>query len=529
MAQSLLLRLARRPSRRAFVALFLVLAVAACAALAPKRPDGPVRLVVLHTNDVHGQVHPRKATWLDRQNPPAIGGLPRLAAYVAHERRALEELGLEPIVVDCGDWYQGTPEGSLEQGLGFVTALGHVGYDVLCLGNHEFDHGIANARRLAKATGSRAVCANLRDPKTGERLDWIEPWRIVERGGLRIALVGLLTPETPSISHPETRTIHFSDPAEELTIVKRELAGRCDLIFPVAHLGVDESLAVAHLHPDLPLFLTGHSHTYLKEGKRDGAGLVVQTGAKASACGRVELLVDGPTAKVLDVRATLIDLLDEPLEQDRVPEVERICAELAQRAEVGMARVVGELAVPLKAGRGPLSTLAGNWVADLVREHAGAEVGMHNRGGTRAEIDAGPVTVRELFEMLPFDNDVVLLEMSGADLESVVRGALEGTVHSGLDYSGLVAHARASEVDGKKRLELVRVEVGGAPLDPARTYKVAVNSFLAGGGDGFAEFSRSRRLSQDPALLRDVAEAWFARATGPVEPPADARIVEVQP
>jgi 5'-nucleotidase len=119
--------------------------------------------------------------------------------------------------------------------------------------------------------------------------------------------------------------------------------------------------------------------------------------------------------------------------------------------------------------------------------------------------------------------------MTGADLESVVRGALEGTVHSGLDYSGLVAQARASEVDGKKRLELVRVEVGGAPLDPARKYQVAVNSFLAGGGDGFAEFSRSRRLSQDPALLRDVAEAWFARAKGPVEPPADARIVEVQP
>ena len=135
------------------------------------------------------------------------------------------------------------------------------------------------------------------------------------------------------------------------------------------------------------------------------------------------------------------------------------------------------------------------------------------------------MTVREVFEMLPFDNDVVLLEVQGSDLETVVRGAIEGTVHSGLDYSGLRVFVRSRKEDGATRLALVRIEVGAAPLDPQKTYRVALNSFLAGGGDGFKEFARARKLAQDPILLRELAEAAFLR-TPRIEPAVEARIVE---
>jgi 2',3'-cyclic-nucleotide 2'-phosphodiesterase (5'-nucleotidase family) len=190
-----------------------------------------------------------------------------------------------------------------------------------------------------------------------------------------------------------------------------------------------------------------------------------------------------------------------------------------------MKREVGELAAPLKAGRGPFSTVASSWVADLVRERMGADVGLHNRGGTRAEIDAGAVTVREVFEMLPFDNDVVLLEVPGSVLEAVVRGAIEGTVHSGLDYSGMRVFVRSRQEEGATRLAFVRIEIAGAPLEPQKLYRVALNSFLAGGGDGFKELARSTKLAQDPILLRELAEAALVSA-GRITPPADARIVE---
>jgi 2',3'-cyclic-nucleotide 2'-phosphodiesterase (5'-nucleotidase family) len=444
---------------------------------------------------------------------------------VAKVRREEAQRGIETLVLDGGDWYQGTPEGVLDLGLPMVRAIAAIGYDAASLGNHEFDHGLANVKRLLGEARPPALCANLREPSSGERVDWVEPWRIVERGGLRFALVGLLTPQTPSITHADARALTFADPSEELGRVKQELAGRYDVLVPVGHIGIDDGVKIAREHPDVPLVVTGHSHTFLKEGQREGECLIVQAGAKASVVGRVELVIDGPTARVKSSSASLVDLRDDPAPSDANATVDRICAELAARAEADMKRELGSLASPLTAGRGPFSTVAGNWVADLLRERVEADVGLHNRGGTRAEIDAGPVTVREVFEMLPFDNDVVLLELSGAELEAVVRAAIEGTAHSGLDYSGLAAFVRSREEGGRTLLALERIEVNGRALDLAAKYRVATNSFLAGGGDAFEPLMKAPRLHQDPILLRELAAEVIERA-GRVVPPSEARIVD---
>lgn len=514
-------------SRRTFFGWFAAgLALVASCAAPHVRPQGEVRLVVLHTNDMHGQVLPRRGTWIDKNDPPLVGGLPRVAGYVAQVRREEAARGADVLVLDGGDWYQGTPEGVIELGLPMVRAIAAIDYDAASLGNHEFDHGVANVKRLLSEARPAAVCANLREPESGERVAWVEPYRIVERAGLRIALVGLLTPETPSITHPDARALVFADPVEELVRVKRELAGRYDLMIPVGHIGVEDGARIVRAHPEIPLVVTGHSHTFLKEGQREGRGLIVQAGAKASVVGRVELSIDGPSAGVLASSARLVDLLADPTPQDRNARVEELCADLAQRADLDMRRTIGELAGPLKAGRGPLSTVAGNWVADMLRERVGGDVGIHNRGGTRAEIDAGPVTVREVFEMLPFDNDVVLLELPGADLAEVVRGAIEGTTHSGLDYSGMRVFVKSRSEGGKTLLTLERIEIGGKPLDPAASYRVATNSFLAGGGDGFAEFARAKRSTQDPILMRELAAEVLERA-GTLTPPSEARIVDL--
>jgi 2',3'-cyclic-nucleotide 2'-phosphodiesterase (5'-nucleotidase family) len=499
-------------------------------AAAAAAPSGRVHFVVLHTNDVHGQVLPRRATWLRRPDPPLVGGLARVAARVRQERRAAEAQGAQVLVLDGGDCFQGTPEGVIDGGLPFLRAQAAVGYDAVCLGNHEFDFGIPNLVNLLRDSELPSVAANVIERATGERVAWTPPWRLVERAGVRIALVGLVTPETPEITHPDARTLEFVDPAEALARARTEIGARADWILPVTHLGVSDDRALARAHPDLPLVVGGHSHTFLKEGLREGGTLVVQAGAKASALGRVDLWYDRAEQRVVESRARLIDLDEEPAAEDRVPLVEAICAELAAKSAARMGEVVGRLTAPLSrfsdlaaSRRDPLtSTAAGNFVADVLRAHAIADVGVMNRGGIRTDIAAGDVTRRDVFELSPFENNVTVLTLTGAELVEMFRRSVTDDSHSGLEVSGAELETERA-ADQSRRLLLVRV--AGEPVDPAREYRVALPSFLADGGDAYLErFPPGPRRKDDVLLVRDVVELAF-RHRSPVTPDASNRYV----
>ncbi len=529
------------PVRRSFVSPLVLLGALLCVlvvlaggrataddALALGDPplDGLVHLVVLHTNDVHGQVLPRPGTWLSREDPPLVGGIARLAGYVQRVRREHSGPLRGVLLVDAGDWYQGTPEGLVDRGLPFVRGLSAIGYDALALGNHEFDHGLANARRLVTEGVPNAVCANLheRTPEggIGAPVDWIAPARVVAVAGLRVALVGFVTPETPEISHIDTRTeLAFVDPVvalERALATLRAADEPFDLVVAVGHIDVESCRRLARAHPDLPLVVSGHEHRFLGEGEREGRTLIVQAGAKASVCGRVDLYLDPRTKSVVESRARLVDLLDEVAAEDRNPTVEAVAAELVELSEQRMAAVVGQLTAPLGRRRDLATSVAGAFLADCMRERTAADIGLMNRGGVRTDIAAGPVTRRQLFEIAPFDNHVVALTISGAELWELFEQAFDGS-HSGLDPSGC-RFFLAPRADGPP--ELVRVEIAGQPLDPERSYRVATNSFLAEGGDGYTQLVAGRDRVADPILLRDLLEEVFVRE-GIVTPPSDER------
>ena len=487
------------PLRRAAAASALLLLAA------PASAADRLHVVLLHTNDVHGQVLTRKATWLDKQNPPDIGGLARVAAYVRRERAAAEASGTPIFVLDAGDWYQGTPEGVVDRGLAFVEALGAVGYDAMCVGNHEFDHGVANLVRILRATKVPAVCANLVERASGEPVDWVVPSRVVESRGVRLGVVGLVTTVTPEIvADPSIDELVFADPSLSLARARESLAGQVDLLVPLTHCGVETDRAIARAHPDLPLIVGGHSHTYLKEGVREGATLIVQSGSKASAVGRVDLWLDARSKKVVESRARLVDLLEEPAAEHRDAEIARRCAELEKKSAEAMSVVLGELAAPATRTKDPVASgSAGNLLADLMRERTKADLGLMNRGGIRTDLEAGPVTRRNVFEIMPFDNGVSVVSIKGADFLAGVERAVEGKAHSGLEFSGCTIEVALDEKGGR---HLAGVRVGGAPLDPAKVYRVAMNSFMADGGDAYFDVGAMLERDDDPILLRDLIE-----------------------
>jgi 2',3'-cyclic-nucleotide 2'-phosphodiesterase (5'-nucleotidase family) len=130
---------------RTLLAAVALLPVTSSAAAASAADTG--KLLILHTNDCHGQCGTRKATWVKRADPPMVGGVGRAAAVVRDERAAR---GAELLVLDGGDWYAGTPEGAIDAGLEYLKLLSMIGYDAMCVGNHDFDHGIPNLQRILR-------------------------------------------------------------------------------------------------------------------------------------------------------------------------------------------------------------------------------------------------------------------------------------------------------------------------------------------------------------------------------------------
>lgn len=492
---------------RALFALSLLVAACASPVLAS---DDRLHVVLLHTNDLHGQVLPRKATWLKQDPPPLVGGITRVAAYIDRVKDEARKNNEIVFVVDAGDWYQGTPEGLLDDGAGYVRALAYTGYDALCIGNHDFDHGIPNLKTILAETKLPAVAANLNVKGKDTRVDWVAPWRVVDRGGVTIAFVGLVTPVTPEISHPDCQTIDFADPAKAYASAVEHLKGKCDWIVPLTHLGVDADKALARAYPDTAVIVGGHSHTLLKEGVREGSTLIVQTGSKASALGRVDVWLDKSTKKVVETSAKLIDLDEEPpaafVEQQPVA---IIAKNLVTRTEERMKETVGEMTATAERTKDPLaSSTMGNLMTDALRAYTRAEVGLMNRGGIRADLHKGTITRRDVFEVMPFDNSVVVVKLSGAELVDFVRRAVEGKAHSGIEVSGITIEVSTDANNDKRKLTGVRV--GADPVDPAKVYRVAMNSFMADGGDAYMEkVPPGDKRTDDVMLLRDMLEQMF--------------------
>ena len=513
-----------RPHLRRLLPLALLLLVAQLGtSRSMAQPGAPAsagelrHLVILHTNDIHGQVLPRPATWLKDVNPlPNCGGLPRLCATLNRLRAEIEAGGAEVLLVDGGDWYQGTPEGNQERGRPFLAALAQTGHDALVVGNHEFDHGVDVLLDHIEATGLPALLANVRDAQ-GKPLAGTRDVHIVERLGLRIALVGLLTPRTPEITHASTKSLHFEDPAVALERVRAELGDDVQWILPVCHVGVEDERALAAACPWLDVVVGGHSHTFLRKGIREGRTLVVQTGAKASAIGRVDVWFDA-AGRVVKSEAQLIDLYDEPGPEFRSAGVDEACAALVARADAAMNAVVGVLGRPLSVSRRPrISTSAGNCITDLMRERTGAAVAIHNRGGIRTTLPAGPVTRRDLFMLLPFANHIVTFDLEGRALREILRRSIEDPKGRPFEFSGMTAVVRLEAGQPK----LVEVRVGDDALDPARRYRVTTNSFLAQGNDGLVEFAEASTREIDFTVLRDLLEQGFAG--GALVPALDQR------
>lgn len=512
------------PVRAAAVAIACALALVAPADAFAERIDDEV--AVAFTNDIHCAV--------DGDAGKTIG-YAGVAAFVDDLEEAYGDANVT--VVDAGDAIQGGPVGLLTEGEAIVRLMNAVGYDVAVPGNHEFDYGMQRLLGLVERSDATYVSCNFVSLASGETV--FSPYTIETYGAapaagdadgvLKVAYVGITTPETLSKSSPAsfaddagTYLYGFSeDPTGEALYARVQAAvdaaraAGADYVVAVGHLGRSgitdrwtSDAVIAHT-TGIDACIDGHSHeAYVTSvANRDGEQVpLAQTGTKLAAVG--ELTIDPDDADGIVMSFELVTAADfTRTAPDVQAEVDAVDAELADELD----RVVGESTVALVSEDAQTGlyvrlgeTNMGDFVADAYRAATGAQIAIVNGGGVRSSIQAGPITNSDLYGVQPFGNELSMVEATGQEiLDALEMGVSKYPEASGgfLQVSGLTYAVRTDipssvetddhgafvRVAGERRVHDVRV--GGEPIDPARTYTLASHGYLLlEGGDGMTMF-----------------------------------------
>ena len=504
----------RRCSWRHGVATVVAAVLAAVLSTEPARAE-PVVLTIVHVND------------LDRLDGSGDrGGVARLATVVGEVRASASHV----LVTHGGDAISPSLLSSFDRGAHMIDLFNQVGFDAMVLGNHEFDFTPAvTVERIAEA-GFPILSSNAVEPD-GTLVDGVTENILVEVGPYKVGLFGLTTALTPMISSSDPVTFH---PATEIaTEQARKLrdAG-ADLVVALAHTGRDEDAALMR-QGVVDLLLSGHDHD-MKVELGDGAAFV-ESGAQAEFVTIVEVAMDmaegrggprfawEPSVRVVNTASVAPD----PRLQ---ASVDAYLGGLEQELDVEIGSTAVELDSRRSAVRSRESVIA-NLIADAMRAATGADVALTNGGGIRADKIYPPGTTllrRDIQSELPFGNKTILLEVTGADLLAALENGVSGVEEGAGRFphvSGMAFRFDASRLPGSRVAE---VTVGGAPLEPSRTYRLATNDFLGRGGDGYDMFSGAPRLIDAAAGKLMAAQVIDAiAAAGEIAPRIEGRIVRL--
>ncbi|MBT9144082.1 MAG: Mannosylglucosyl-3-phosphoglycerate phosphatase [Dehalococcoidia bacterium] len=475
----------------------------------PVREQGTT-ITILHTGDIHGHLDP---PWRAEEGE-YIGGIARIATLV-NQIRAEQP---NTILLDAGDTIHGTSVANLFKGKPVIEVMNAMGYTAMVVGNHDFNFGLKVLQERANQAKFPILGANVRY-RTGVPVPFLPPYTIVEVGGLRIGIIGLATARTPILTHPKNVVdLEFLD---EVTVARKfvkQLAPQVDLIVVLNHMGIGAAAARLPEVHGIAVAVTAHCHTQIL--KEVGNTILVSSGHHSEVLGRLDIVVEDGI-----VTSFTHEFLPTSLDIKKDAAIEGIIKPYREAVQVAMAEVIGVTTILLDRGMWWevfRETNMGNLVADVMRKFTGADIAIQNSGGLRANIPVGPITLGDIFTALPFDNNIVVLELTGAE----IRRALEHGVSQPLigggafpQVSGMSFTFDPARPPGER---IFKVTIGGLPLELARTYRVATNCFLAAGGDGYTMFINKVRLDTG-IFLRDAVAAHIRVAT-PIHPRVEGRV-----
>ena len=450
---------------------------------------------VLYTGDTRGHL---KSFMYDSVKP--VGGVAKRAIYFQDRRKHAK---MNWLVLDSGNAISGTPLSDIFQGYIDIEAMNRLGYDAMALGEHEFDYGVGILKQRISEAKFPVLCANVTYSDTGK--PFTKPYTIIERDGLKIAIIGLVTGDLDKRVAPENFTgLSVADPIETARVLVPQLQQQAELVFCLTHLGVNEDIKLATQVPGINLVVGGMSNSELQDGIYALDALIVQAGMFGRNVGQLKLSFEHGDQGRLKMRFCQNDLvLMDGRYADNTNYISWLNSFQPQFQEK-MGTLVGNSAARMDNRMvGSFETELGNYVCDVLKDSLGADAALLPASFFNSAMPNGVITLGDLFMLMPFDHYGVIVNLTGAELQQVMNEAANNLGKPGFSQVSGVSF----DLYGGKAYE---VAISDQKIDPYGRYKLATSDYLASGALGYATLGTVSDVQYSGRLIRDMVRQHLA-------------------
>ncbi|WP_308569584.1 bifunctional UDP-sugar hydrolase/5'-nucleotidase UshA [uncultured Haemophilus sp.] len=512
--------------------------------------DKTYHFTLLHTNDTHGHFWP---------NAKGEYGFAAQKTIIDRVRAEVEKNGGSVILLNAGDFNTGVPESDMLTAEPDIKAFNLMGYEATTLGNHEFDNPLQVLDMQESWANFPFLSANVINDKTGKPL--VKPYTVLDKQGLKIAVVGLTTEDTAKLGNPEylANNVTFKDPTETAknTIKELDETVNPDLKFALTHMGYyydaqhgsnapgDVSLARNLPKGAFNVIIGGHSHdpvcvdekgVWIKDYQPTQAckpdfqngSWIMQAYEWGKYVGRADFEFKNGELKLVNYRLIPVNLkhkvtnaegkteyvlFGEEIPQD--PEMQKLLQTYQDKGSELLNQKVGESHGKLEGDRTIIrfeQTNLGHLIAEAQRQKVKADVGIMNSGGVRDSLPSGDITYKDVLKVHPFGNQVSSVELNGQELLDYLNVVALKEVDSGAyaQYSGI------SMVVDRKAGKVENVKIQGKPLDLKKIYRVSLPSYNAAGGDGYPKLTKNPTYVNSGFIDADVLKE-FLQKNSPID------------
>ena len=519
------------------VTLAVVLALAGCSSLPGAGPqkDKTYALTILHTNDHHGRF------W---KNGDGEYGMAARKTLIDRIRREVALSGGHSLLLDGGDVNTGVPESDLQDAVPDFKGMGLLGYDAMAVGNHEFDKPLATLKAQRAMIKFPMLAANIYE--NGKRM--FEPYTVFNIDGLRVGVMGLTTEDTSKMVSPENiKTVEFRNVIDEARKVVPELRAKSDIVIAATHMGHYQNgdhgtnapgdVSMARAVNGIDLVVGGHTQnpacmkaenvvdrayvpgTDCKPDRQNGAW-IVQAHEWGKYVGRADFEYRNGEFKLIKYTLIPVNLMKSVKGADgktsKVPYTEQIAEDKDMLAllkpyqdfgqekllvEIGSVdgKLDGDRAV-VRSKPASMAVLIGLAMMDKTR----ADFAVVNGGGVRDSFGPGKLTYKDVLKVQPFGNTISTVDLSGKEVMDFLDAMAKMSVGSGAfaQFAGI----RLVITNGT----VTSATINGAPLDNAKTYRMAINKFSAEGGDGYPKLTGHKSYVDTGYVDADVLRAYVS-------------------